>query len=324
MTVLTSLDRSFDLGESWRLRQVRILEITGRADRDEPGARLGGAVSWRDELIGPMVALVPKGTSIELDTVHGSGAAMEQLREKAYEVLLVHHAPPGLDALELLRALRSADGTEAVVVICAAAEPSLVRECFALGADTLALPCGAFDAAAQFVWRAAQRAEMARQLQRLDAQRRRRVQRESGESTVHQHALEQIVVGLAQAQGAGGQDRTFGDSRQGATHEPLQAQYHQLLRLYVVMGAGNLSDEVAHWSSLLAGAGVSVAEFFRLHLECVAQLKQALGNRGSRHCDRRADLLLIELLAHLARHHERSAGRHDGIPPSFNSPTLPR
>lgn len=305
-----------DLADVWRLRQLRILEVTGPAGRDNPAARREGPESLHEELIPALLALAPEETSVELDTVHGSGAALEQLRHEPYEVLLVHHAPPGLDAPELLRALRSAEGTEAVIVLCSSAEAPLARVCLAWGADTLTVPSGACNALAQLVWRAAQRAEMARQLRRLDAQRRRRVQREADESAAHEHALEQIVAGLGKQEAAlAPSDRhTPGEE----SRQPLREQYQQLLRLYVVMGSGNLSDEVAHWSLCLAGAGVGVAELFRLHLEGVARLKQALGNRGSRHCDRRADLLLIELLAHLSHHHERAARDHEAVQRSPN------
>jgi CheY-like chemotaxis protein len=307
MTAQTAaaLDQPSGLADVPVLPRVRILEVTGPADGPHGVARAGA--SSREQLIGSLLALAPGGTSVELYTVHGSGAALQQLRVESYDLLLVHHAPPALDAAELLRALRSADATEAVVVTTSVAEEQFARECFVLGADTLSFQADAGSCMARVMWRAAQRAEMARHLQRLDAQRRRRVQREATESCLHQEALVQILRGLdANRMGDLPKPAPAGDPDDASSGQ-LQDQYFQLLRLYVVMGAGNLSEEVSHWSLLLAGAGITTPEFFRLHLRCVAQLKQALGNRGSRHCDRRADLLLIELLAHLARHHEQAA-----------------
>lgn len=314
MTAL--LDHSSDLAEPWRLRHVRILEVTVPPGNASCGCGLAGPTSLHEKLAGPLRALAPEEASVELDTVQGPGPALQRLRQVTYDLLLVHHFPPALEALELLRALRSADSTEAVIVMTSAAGPQLARECFGLGADTFSFEADAVTLALG-VWRAAERAEMARHLQRLDGQRRRRLQREASESAAHNHALNQIVRGVGSMASDDSQSTAAADAHQHGSGRQWQAQYLQLLRLYVLMGAGNLTAEVAHWALLLAGAGVSVPQFFRLHLDCVDQLKQALGNRGTRHCDRRADLLLIELLTHLAHLRHQQPAHHSHAKPAL-------
>ena len=83
-----------------------------------------------------------------------------------------------------------------------------------------------------------------------------------------------------------------------------------MLRAYVVMGAGNLADEMTTLASLLADAGVSAQRTMQLHVHVLEELIGSLGNRSARHVMNRADLLVLEVMAHLAdgyrrRYHER-------------------
>ena len=86
--------------------------------------------------------------------------------------------------------------------------------------------------------------------------------------------------------------------------------YRELLRAYVVMGAGNLADEMTTLASLLADASVSAQRTMQLHVHVLEELIGSLGNRSARHVMNRADLLVLEVMAHLAdgyrrRYHER-------------------
>jgi hypothetical protein len=77
------------------------------------------------------------------------------------------------------------------------------------------------------------------------------------------------------------------------------------------MGAGNLADELAKFAALLADAGVSSRHTMQLHVRVLEELISSLGNRSARHVMNRADLLVLELMAHLAdgyrrRYHEQS------------------
>jgi hypothetical protein len=102
-------------------------------------------------------------------------------------------------------------------------------------------------------------------------------------------------------------------SAQPESHLPdrLVTHYRELLRAYVVMGAGNLVDEMTTLATLLADAGVSAQRTMQLHVRVLEELIGSLGNRSARHVMNRADLLVLEVMAHLAdgyrrRYHERS------------------
>jgi hypothetical protein len=86
--------------------------------------------------------------------------------------------------------------------------------------------------------------------------------------------------------------------------------YRELLRTYVIMGSGNLVDELAAVAELLASVGVAAPEAMQLHLHALADLVRGLGTRSARHVMTRADLLALELVVHLGegyrqRWHER-------------------
>jgi hypothetical protein len=104
------------------------------------------------------------------------------------------------------------------------------------------------------------------------------------------------------------------ESRTFSSHcdlpERLVSHYREMLRAYVVMGAGNLADEMTTLASLLADASISARRTMQLHLHVLEELVGALGNRSARHVMNRADLLVLEVMAHLAdgyrlRYHDR-------------------
>ena len=82
--------------------------------------------------------------------------------------------------------------------------------------------------------------------------------------------------------------------------EQLVLHYRELLRTYVIMGSGSLADEMKILADLLAGAGVTAQQTMLLHLKVLEELIRGLGNRSARHVMNRADLLIVEVMVHLA------------------------
>ncbi len=70
----------------------------------------------------------------------------------------------------------------------------------------------------------------------------------------------------------------------------LVAHYREMLRAYVVMGAGNLADEMNTLANLLAEAGISARRTMQLHVQVLEELIGTLGNRSAqaRHQSRRS------------------------------------
>jgi hypothetical protein len=108
----------------------------------------------------------------------------------------------------------------------------------------------------------------------------------------------------------------------------LLDHYRELLRTYVIMGAGNLSREMTSLAELLAASNVSAQRMMQLHVQVLEELVQGLGNRSARHVMNRADLLALEVMGHLAdgyrqRYHERRRPPFQQLLPGFE-PTRDR
>jgi hypothetical protein len=87
----------------------------------------------------------------------------------------------------------------------------------------------------------------------------------------------------------------------------LADHYRELLRAYVIMGAGNLATEMTALAELLAAAETSAQQAMQLHVEVLEELIQGLGNRSARHVMNRADLLALEVMGHLADRYRQRA-----------------
>ena len=85
----------------------------------------------------------------------------------------------------------------------------------------------------------------------------------------------------------------------------LTAHYRELLRIYVIMGSGNLADELRRLAGLLVAAGVTARQTAGMHLDVVAEMISGLGARSSRHVMTRADLLILEVMMHLGEGYRR-------------------
>ena len=72
------------------------------------------------------------------------------------------------------------------------------------------------------------------------------------------------------------------------------------MRAYVIMGSGNLSQELNKLSELLSSFDVSATQAIQLHLFVLDEMIHGLGNRSARHVMNRANLLITEMIVNLA------------------------
>ena len=82
--------------------------------------------------------------------------------------------------------------------------------------------------------------------------------------------------------------------------EELVHHYRELLRAHVIMGSGNLGEELGRLAELLATAGMTARQAMSLHLHVLEELVHGLGARSTRHVMTRADILVLEIMIHLA------------------------
>ncbi len=280
-------------------------------------------------------------SQVVLEEANGMAAGLARLREDVFDAVFISHDPPDLDALELAQAVRGGGSEEPVLVLGTADPQEMMALAFEVGADGYL--CVRTATVRALLWsaaRAIERHHLLRENRRLIQAERQRLQYEHQEAErllSQQRALitdlesledESSITSLSENRLKRGghspfsprtpEKRSVPDSSQiGSKPEVnlssdsillrlpanLVAQYSELLRAYVIMGSGNLADEMTNLAELLATAGIAPQQAMLLHLKALEELVQGLGSRSARHVMSRADLLILELMMRLAENY---------------------
>jgi hypothetical protein len=263
----------------------------------------------------------------------GVTAGLANLRDEVFDAVLVSHEPGVLDALDLIEGLRAGGNDEPMIVLGVTPSAEMAAMCYEVGAD--AYCCVAETTTRSLLWtfaRAIERCQLVREHRRLVQMEQQRLAHEHQEAErllSEQRALiaelelirdgntdcvESMEQGAASTEGESTSYSMLRVPCSQPTHcdlpDRLVSHYREMLRAYVVMGAGNLADEMTTLASLLADANVSAQRTMQLHVHVLEELIGSLGNRSARHVMNRADLLVLEVMAHLAdgyrrRYHDR-------------------
>lgn len=246
---------------------------------------------------------------VRLEEAVGQAEGVGRLRDEVYDAVLISHDPDQLDALELVEGLRGGGADEPVVILGDECEAEMAALAFEVGAD--AYLCSSSATTRQLIWilaRATERHRLVREHARLVECERQRLHHEQVEAQrqlVQQRELLSRFAGAddgaanGNSAGVAAKHTTAANSRWSLPPE-LADHYRELLRTYVIMGSGNLADEMRLLGRILVTAGVSAEGALAMHLAAVTELVQGLGNRSARHVMVRADQLGLEVLMHLA------------------------
>ena len=269
-------------------------------------ARTGG---WLAEALA-----ADSASEVQLDEAVGTAAALARLRDEVFDLLLVSHEPDELDALALVEGFRAGGNDEPILVLGNASEQEMTALCYEVGAD--AYLCVNTTTTRTLLWsaaRAIERHEMLRENRRLLQADRTRLQQEQIEAD--RLLAEQRRFCASWIRWCmGSWNRTAATHCRGempiAVSSPpldllrlprnLVDHYRELLRAYVIMGSGNLTGDMQELANLLVGIGITSQQTMLLHLQVLEELVRGLGNRSARHVMTRADLLVLELMIHLA------------------------
>lgn len=248
---------------------------------------------------------------VRLEEACGAAEGLARLRDQTFDAVLVAHQPPALDALALVDGLRAGGAEEPLIVLGGQSEQELSAVAFEVGADGYV--CAHTATTRTLLWivaRATERHHLIRENRRLSQAERQRLEHEHHEARrilSEQRGVARDAHGPGGTQVEAHEDPAAAPGPCGgneldalAVAEPLATHYRQMLRAHVMMGAGNLSAEMAALANLLAEAGVTAPQTMHLHVQALEDLVRGLGNRSARHVMTRADLLLVEVLVHLA------------------------
>jgi DNA-binding NarL/FixJ family response regulator len=253
-------------------------------------------------------------SEVVLEEAVGVAAGLARVRDEVFDAVLLSHEPGELDALEFVEGLRAGGSNEPMIVLGSQSEQELAALCYEVNADGYA--CVNTTTTRTLIWtvaRAIERHRLIRDNQRFEQSQRQRLQQEHQEADrllAQQRQMIQELEALRQASAAALETHEAeecclgGEVRSPATGitlpEPLVRHYRELLRTYVIMGSGNLGDELRMLSELLVSAQVSAPHAMQLHLAALEDLLQGLGSRSTRHVLTRADLLVLEVMINLA------------------------
>jgi len=256
-------------------------------------------------------------TEVLLEEAIGMADGLTRLREASFDAVLISHESPELDALELLDGLRAGGGEDQpVVVLGTPGEQEMSALCFEAGAD--AYVCVNSTTIRSLIWtvsRAIERRRLMaenRRLRQAESHRRKLEHDEATRLLAQQRAM--LLGGPSTADGGDEPDdrspsRTF--SRSAPLHQPLAEslalRYRELLRTYVIMGSGNLPDEMKQLVDLLASTQVTAHQAMLLHLDVLDEMIQGLGHRSARHVMNRADMLILEMMVCLVEGYRTKA-----------------
>jgi DNA-binding response OmpR family regulator len=250
-------------------------------------------------------------SDVQLDEAIGATAGLTRLRDEVFDLIVIAHEPDELDALGLIEGLRAGGNEEPILVLGAASEQEMTALCYEVGAD--AYLCVNTTTTRTLLWaaaRAIERHELLRENRRLlqaDRQRLHQEHLEADRLLAEQRALVsdlELLTG-ATAKTTDGPRQTSGSGTLAAAElvrlpENLVVHYRELLRAYVIMGSGNLTADMQELSELLVASGVTPQQTMLLHLQVLEELVRGLGSRSARHVMTRADLLVLEIMIHLA------------------------
>lgn len=275
---------------------VDVLVITG------PN-RLGGLLA--------QAFATDSAVQVRLTAAEGLADGLARLRERVFDVVLVGHAEEELDAPAVLDVIRAASSDiQPVVVLGLLDDPELAARCFEAGAD--ACLDTRTTTTRTLLWqiaRARERHLLLLENQRLQVAQHQRQSWEQDEVTRWFDQQRELLT-------PENTPLTAGESVPeacAALPASLAADYDKLLRAYVVMGAGQLSAALDHWSLRVARSPISGRQILALHLQSVERVLAGLGSRSARHVLQRADLLIIEVLAQVADHARSSPDRNAEI-----------
>ncbi|MBA3480203.1 MAG: hypothetical protein H0T51_00175 [Pirellulales bacterium] len=277
---------------------------------------------------------------VVFDEATSVAAGLTRLRDEVFDAVVARHHPDGINAIELVEALRAGGNDEPLLILGDQPPQDLDALCYEAGADDYC--CIAETTVRGLLWklaRAIQRYTLTRENRRLLQAERQRLHQEHHEAErllEQQRALIEDLEdlregfagrpsgplppkGSAGERGVANEDDPVRSILEQLPSNPfarlnlppeLTTHYQELLRAYVIMGAGNLSGEMSTLARLLAEANVSAQRTMQLHLHVLEELVGGLGNRSARHVMNRADLLALEVMSHLAdnyrqRYHDR-------------------
>ena len=183
-----------------------------------------------------------------------------------------------MDALDLIEGYRTSGADEPIIVLGSQSEQEMAALCYEVGADGYI--CVHTTTTRNLIWvvaRAIQRHQLIQENQHLHQADQNRLQREHDEAT---RLIQEQRALIESPAPAGDSLPAAATADEKIAQAPLPAEliahYRELLRIYVIMGSGNLGGELRRLAELLVAAGLTARQTIQLHLLAVEELLRGL------------------------------------------------
>jgi len=272
-----------------------------------------------------------RASQVRLEEVLGSTSGLARLRDEAFDAVLISHEPHVLDAVELVEGLRAGGSEEPVIILGTAPDVEMADVCYEVGADGYC--CVHTTTTRSLLWmvaRAIEHRQLIRENERLVQAQRQRLQREHREAErllgqqrsliceLEQIGTDELAAGATRGERVAPRNRRITNGASAPPDGPLSkrlaSHYRELLQAYVVMGTGNMSREMTQLAAMFSEAHISARQAMQLHVQVLEELIEGLGNRSARHVMNRADLLVLEVMVHLAEQYQDRFQRQQTSP----------
>lgn len=219
----------------------------------------------------------------------GMITAMAQLRTEPYDAVLLVHQPSELDAFAMVEQLKAGCSRRQPIVILGT-QPVVECEELCLELD-VSYACLKTTTTRALMWQIARATE--RHLLLTENDRLRQAERRRREVSGKEAGwFIQQQLSLATEIGSE-EDNRWKPPANVVDH------YREILQTYIIMGSGNLVEELRDLNQVLLSANMSARQFMAIHLAALEDVVQDLGKRSTRHILNRADLLAIGVLFNL-------------------------
>ncbi|MDO4569580.1 MAG: hypothetical protein Q4D38_04270 [Planctomycetia bacterium] len=239
------------------------------------------------------------GTEAKLREASSAFEGVDILQNETFDAVLVHHAPPKLDALNFVSGCRTSGVATPMIVLGSVPEARILSAARNVGVDEYVLLSAATPV--DLLWK------ISRAVKYTNATRECRELREKLHKIVLREANENIQFLEEQAQistpGVAIEENESG----GSALADVSREYSALLRRYIPMESEYFGPEVCAFARKLSQSGASIAEFHQIHVRLVLEMLRTLDAKRSRWLMNRAQMLFVETLI-AAFDHER-AGR---------------
>jgi DNA-binding NarL/FixJ family response regulator len=226
---------------------------------------------------------------VELVEAEGLTAGLGLLRRSAFDAVVIEEPGQGLTPGRLVEAIRTGAHPRLPIVLLGEIPDSLrATQYLEAGADAYLVI--RWTTARELLWhlaRAVERARLTEENQRLRQrdERQRSLEREEAVRLV----AEQTELVAACRPGQAADDVT-------RPHAWLARDLDELLRAYVLMGHGHLTEELSALQARLRRAALPLSTVLEIYLRVLQRSLLDLGARSSRHVLNRGHLLLVQLL----------------------------